>query len=286
MSQPLRMLPAAFTLLALSGVANAQTIINSIGNGAAYSLGQNVTSGGQFVGFDPTATAPATPKTAATAGYTAQPFKVNTLPGGALRGKVNDVAIVMNIKSVQGMTSSNLDRLYGAFFLPGNDPATGLPSLAASTQVGSFFQFDTSAVVNPIMPGEGDNVARVYTAPNVFNSGAFLDIGTNYLLAIAPTNALNAPANTPLLMYGLHLARTAGQIGNPANGGAISNGFTLLGSAEYETGGGSPGSDLTTRNNAYFGVRVGVAVPEPSSALLLLGAALPAGAFFLKRRRK
>ena len=86
MSRSLRMLPAAFTLLAVSGVANAQTIINSIGNGAAYSLGQNVTSGGQFVGFDPSATAPATPKTAATAGYTAQPFAVSSLPGGAISG--------------------------------------------------------------------------------------------------------------------------------------------------------------------------------------------------------
>ncbi len=286
MSKVLQMLPAAFTLLAIASVANAQTIINSIGNGAAYSLGQNVTNGGQYVGFDPTATAPTVPKTAATAGYTTQPFAVNSLPGGALKGHVNNVEIVMNIKSVTGMTSSNLDRLYGAFFLPGNDPTTGLPSLAASTQVGSFFQFDTSAVINPIMPGEGDNRARIFSAPNVFNANAFLDIGTNYLLAIAPTNALNAPANTPLLMYGLHLSRTSGQITNPANGGAVSNAFTLLGSAEYETGGGSPGSPLTIRNGAYFGVRVGVAVPEPSSALLLLGAALPAGAFLYKRRRK
>ena len=136
------------------------------------------------------------------------------------------------------------------------------------------------------MPGEGDNIARIYSATNAFASGATLTIGTNYLLAIAPTNALNAPANTPLLMYGLHLSRTAGQIGNPANGGAISNAFTLLGSAEFETGGGSPGSALNIRNNTYFGVRVGVAVPEPSSALLLIGAMLPASAFLFKRRRK
>jgi len=285
MSQALRMLPAAFTMLALSGVANAQTIINTIGTGASYSLGQNATSQSHFVGLDPNATAPATPRTPQTAGYTAQPFTLNSLPGSALKGRVNDVSIVMNIKSVVGMTTSNLDRLYGAFFIPGNDPTSGLPSLAASSQVGSFFQFDTSAVINPIEPGEGDNRVRIYSAPNVFNASAFLDIGTNYLLAIAPADGLDAPNNAPLLMYGLHLFRTPGQIGG-ANGGAIANAFSVLGSAQFETGGAQPGSVLTQRNGAYFGVRVGVAVPEPSSALLLIGAALPTGAFLWRRRRK
>lgn len=286
MCQVLRMLPAAFTMLALSGVANAQTIINTIGTGASYSLGQNATSQSQFVGIDPNASAPSTPRTPQTAGYTAQPFTLNSLPGGAMTGHVNSVSIAMNIKSVVGMSTSNLDRLYGAFFIPGNDPISGLPSLAASTQVGSFFKFDTSAVINPIEPGEGDNQVRIYSAPNVFDAGAILGFSSNYLLAIAPADSLDAPNNTPLLMYGLHLFRTAGQITNPGNGGAISNAFTVLGSAQFETGGAQAGSALSVRNGAYFGVRVGVAVPEPSSALLLIGAVLPAGAFLYQRRRK
>jgi hypothetical protein len=283
MFRTMRMLPAAVSLLALSGAVNAQTIINSIGNGGAFSLGQNATNGGQFIGMDNTASAPATPRTPETAGYVAQPFTLNALPGGATRGRVNSVEVVLNLKSPMGMVSSNLDRLYGAFFIPGNDPTTGLPSLAASTQVGDFFQFDTSAVINPIMPGAGDNQARIYSAPNVFDAAAFLGDSRNYYLVIAPTDSLNAPANTPLLMYGLALGRTATQIGN--SGGAISNAFTTLTAEAYETGGAQVGSTLTFRNGAYYGVRVGVAVPEPSGVLMLLGAAIPVGAFAFKRRR-
>ena len=284
MSKIMRMLNVVAVTLAVSGAAHAQTtIINTIGTGTSWGLGNNVTVG-QFIGIDPGNPSPNTPNTPAMAGYGAQPFAVTALPGNAAH-KVTSLDIVLNARSTTNSSPSNLDRLFGAFFIPGNDPNTGQRSLAASTQVGDFFRFDTSAVNNLIDPGEGDNTVRIFSAINPAAANVILEPGQEYLFVVAPTDSLDAPNNLPLFMYGLWQSRAQVQITMPANMGMVDTPFVDLQSAQFERGGAQPGVSLSTAPNTYFGLRVVAAVPEPSALATLLCGGLMLGGLLAARRR-
>ena len=263
LSSTLRLLAAAgLTLLSLAAASAQTVIVNTIGTGAAFGIdpetgvgGNN--SNGRFIGIDPSTASPVTPKTADTAGYAVQPFTVNSLPGGVTSQPLFSVEIILNSRSTTGTEPSNLDKLYGAIFLPNT---SGSPSLAAATQVGSTFRFDTSQVINPISIGEGDNRVRLLTAINADAAGITLQTGQTYWLVVMPKNGLNAQSNEALFQWGIWQSRASSLILNPENGGVIMGTYASAGLAMWEQGGARAGAILTPINSTYFAARVAVGV--------------------------
>jgi hypothetical protein len=253
-------------VLSLPSIKAQTVILDTIGTGAAFGIdpasgvGGDITIG-RFIGIDPASASPVTPKTPETAGYAVQPFVVNSLPGGTASQPLFQVQIVLNSKSPSGSGSSNLDNLYGAIFEPNT---SGDPSLAAATQVGNTFRFDTSQVINGTSPGRGDNRVRLLTSSNASAAGINLEAGKTYWLAVLPKNGLNAQdVNDPLFSWGIWQSRAVGAITNPANGGSVggSSSTTTVQALKWEQGGGRAGSVLATINGAYFATRISVGIP-------------------------